>query len=106
MIRHPFGPLHGVAHVTPHALQRFRERSGVKGTAGQVLSRLENWMRSAKPAKPRNAHVDAMKVLTHGPVPATYWMIGTHAQAFVIVCKDDTIVTVHQNVANEFELKP
>lgn len=61
----PFGPVHGIEWVTSHCLERFKERAGVTGTAGEVLRRLEQWLEKARPAslKPGKRLV---KLLNHG----------------------------------------
>lgn len=92
----PFGPLHGVEFATGHCLARFKERVGVKGTHGEVLVRLEQWLKQSKPAQLR-PEVRLKKLLSHGCRPAIYRMFAQH----VLVISGNLLVTIYKDDAKE-----
>jgi len=104
-IRIPFGPIKGIQWVTTHCLDRFRERVGVTGTAGEVLRHLEKWLEKSQPAELRPGKV-LKKMLNHKCRPAQYYLMGNprKGMGWIIVAEDSTIKTVHKNDSGEWRL--
>lgn len=101
----PFGPIKGIELVTKHGFARFLERSGVKGTAGEALRRLEQWMDQAKPATLKQGKV-LVKMLAHDCRSANYWLFGSPKKGagFILVTQGNKLITVHRNGSGEWQL--
>ena len=103
--RVPFGPVKQVHWVTRHCLDRFRERTGVKGTVGQVLCRLEKWLEEARPAELKPGKV-LVKMLNNGCKSANYYLLGNieKGKGWILVVVGSTLTTIHLNQSGEWRL--
>lgn len=100
----PIGPIAGVEWITYHCAHRFCQRRKHQGTVGGMLIKIEDWLRISRPARPVPGNTAVKKLLNHGMRAATYRMVGKASpKAWVLVILGDTLVTVHQNTAGEFE---
>jgi hypothetical protein len=98
-----FGPVHGVAQVSRHALERLRERSGTKAVDEiALIHQLETWMRKAVRCylKPERR---LSKLISHKGVLPDYWAHGK--LEWIIVVRGGVIVTVHRNQSDEWQYK-
>jgi hypothetical protein len=95
----------GVCWASVHCLNRFRERAGVKGTAGEVLRQLEGWMSKARAAELRPGKV-LHKILNHGGRVASYYLVGNPRKGcgWILVVEGQTLRTVHRNESGEWRL--
>jgi len=80
--------------VDPHAICRFRERTGCKQTDEYIEGKLLEIAERASPATFSNPKHAVLSLLNHDCKPASYLI----AQCgFVMVVVDDRIKTVHMN---------
>lgn len=103
--RVPLGPLNGIDCVTGHCLNRFVERTGTKGTAAQVLLKLENWIRVARRGELKE-EAEFQKILNHGTL-AEYWIVGNRSkgQHWVLVVVKKCLTTIHSGASGEWRIK-
>ncbi len=100
----PFGPVNGVCLVTGHCINRFVQRAGVRGTMGEVMRHLEQWMTRAKPAELKPGR-ELKKILAHGKT-ASYHLLGNAGKGagWILVVEGRTLRTVHPNDTGDWRL--
>jgi len=83
---------------SPHAIQRFRERTGSEKSDEKIRLKLLALWANAKEVKLKREY-RAIALLNHGLREARYFRAG----GFVLVIENDQISTVHNGEAGRWE---
>lgn len=86
--------------VTKHAIDRYKERSGVKDLPDHyIVDRICTSIKKGKPVTHKNPALAACSLMNHRYQKASYF----RHRGLIFVVVDNTVITVHNGQANHWK---